>query len=140
MIKSLFIMAFALVSLITAPASAMDSKAQAQKPMLVKFTAEWCGSCKILDPKLEQALSNADINNGLEVVVFDFTNNDTKAAAASLAGEKGLSDIFQKHEPKTGFSLMVDQNMMEQGRFTKENSVEEIEAALKTFIDNQPSS
>jgi len=139
MLKSLFIMAFALVGLVTVPATAMDSEAQAQKPMLVTFTAEWCGSCKILEPKLEQALTNDKINSGLEVVIFDFTNNDTKAAAASLADEKGLTDIFQKHGPKTGFSLMVGQNMQEQGRFTKENSVEEIETTLEEFINNHSS-
>lgn len=141
MLKSLFVMAFALFGTI-ATASAMDETkaememkplAQMEKPVVVRFTADWCGSCKVLEPKFQDAISQMDNKDAFELVTFDFTDDMSKAKSAAMAGETGLTDLYQSLAPKTGMAVLVKDGA-EAVRITKTDSVEVIKAKLETFI------
>lgn len=54
----------------------------------------------------EVAASYAD--KSVQFVTFDFTSDETKAAAASTAKELGVEGTYKKHEGKTGFALVYD--------------------------------
>ena len=79
-----------------------------EKPRLIaaRFTADWCGQCAILQPRLDDvwpAYEDAEI----ERVVFDFTSDerDTPRARAAAAG---IEHIYEPLEGRTGFLLLID--------------------------------
>lgn len=63
---------------------AMDAKANA-----VLIYADWCGSCKVLDPKLEAAKPMFD-GKGIDFVTLDYTNKD-KADLMAQAQAAGVA-------------------------------------------------
>lgn len=81
---------------------------QRAKPKLLAllFRADWCPSCKILEPEynpLEQSLAKEPIL----FVRFDFTNDKTTAQARALSARLGVEPIFRRFEGSTGFALLV---------------------------------
>lgn len=133
MLKAILIMAFALFGTIGNVHSETPPLNYSSKPTLVIFYADWCGSCKILEPKLEQAMGMLENKDALKIVRFDLTDDTTKAKSADMAGENGLTDIYNAHAPKTGFIVMA-QNGQEMGRLTKSDDVATIKAKLETFV------
>jgi len=102
----------------------------------VLIYADWCGSCKILDPKLESIKSGAPIG-GLEYVTLDYTAKDKDAffAAASAAGVEAPVREFFGDSIKTGLLLLIDsddQTVIE--KVTKSYSEAEIVTALKNAV------
>lgn len=133
MLKSLFVMAFALFASITTVNAETPPLAQMDKPIVARFTADWCGSCKILEPKFQEAIGQLDNKDAFDLVIFDFTDDMSKAKAAAKAGETGLTDLYQSLAPKTGMAILVKDGK-EAVRITKADSVEVIKAKLETFI------
>jgi thiol-disulfide isomerase/thioredoxin len=111
---------------------AMQPLSDNDKPVIARFTADWCGNCKILEPKLQQALDETNLRDAFNIVIFDFTNDQSEAEAAAKAGETGLTDLYQKHAPKTGFAILI-KNGQEVARLTKSNSVEDIKTKLMSL-------
>lgn len=107
--KHLFL-TFALFIMATMPAHAdnhMKKEMMAEAGMtVVVYTADWCGSCKILDPAMKEAMAMEGFPE-VTVVKFDMTDAATKAASAKMAEEKGLSKLYDPSS-KTGFALIVD--------------------------------
>ena len=54
----------------------------------------------------ELAASYSD--KGVKFVTFDFTNDETKAAAKAKAEELGVAGTFAKNAPNTGFGLVYN--------------------------------
>jgi len=139
MLKSLFTMAFALFGVL-ASAHAMDKThmkplaMDTHKPTVAVFYADWCGSCKVLEPKMKEAISQIKNKDALKIVKFDLTNDETKAKSAALAGENGLTDLYNAKAPKTGFAVLVNDSGKNPMTLTKTDSVEVIKAKLETFI------
>ncbi len=117
-----------------APNSAMSITDTQVKAVLIY--ADWCGSCKILDPKLKAIKSGAPIG-GLEYVTLDYTDKDKAAffAAASAAGVEAPVREFFGDSIKTGLLLLIDaddQTVIE--KVTKAYSEDEIVTALKNAV------
>ena len=94
--------------------------------------ADWCGSCKTLDPKIQEARAGGDL--GAAFVTLDFTAKDTEAYFAS-ADAAGIGEpIRAKYAEgvKTGQLLLIDVDDAEVvGVVTKEMSAAEIAASVK---------
>ena len=45
---------------------------------------------------------------GVEFVTFDFTSEETTAAAVAKAASLGVSELYASKAPKTGFALVYD--------------------------------
>jgi len=138
MLKSLFVMAFAIFGILsTAQAGDNDMKPLANdthKPTVAVFFADWCGSCKVLEPNMKEALSQIENKDALKIVMFDLTDDETKAKSAALAAENGLTDLYNERAPKTGFAVLVNDSGENPMTLTKTDSVEIIKAKLETFI------
>ncbi len=139
MLKSLFIMAFAVFGILSS-AQADDHIGMkplandTDKPTIALFHADWCGSCKIMDPKLEEAMSMLDNKDALKVVKFDLTDDKTKAKSAAMAAENNLTDLYNAKAPKTGFAVLVNESGENPMTITKADSIEVIKAKLETYI------
>lgn len=99
----------------------------------VKMYADWCRSCKILDPRLSQVQPEFTGGNIL-FVRFDFTDDKTIHQSSMLAGTLGLDRLYAMNARKTGYLAVVDRatgNVVE--RITKDHSEQEIRALLAKY-------
>jgi len=88
-------------------ASAAEGAAKPER-IAALFYADWCGSCKVLDPKIEEARTELAEDAKTLFVTFDLTDDASKAQSAMLAEALGLGSVFETHAGKTGFMLVVD--------------------------------
>lgn len=96
----------------------------------VLFYADWCGSCKAMDPKLKEARASL-VDEPILFVTFDMTNEETKKQSAMLASAIDLEEHFGKNDGKTGFLLVIDPEGNEVVEtITKEDSAEAIRSKL----------
>ena len=99
----------------------------------VKMYADWCGSCKILDPRLAQVQPEFSGGNIL-FVRFDFTDAKAVHQSGMLAGTLGLDRLYAMNARKTGYLAIVDRatgDVVE--RITKDHSEQEIRARLAKY-------
>ena len=136
MFKTLFIALLTFMMAVPTMARADDSDGMtSDTPAVALFYADWCGSCKILEPKLEKAKAALKDKNAIDWVVFDLTNEETKAQSVTLAASKNLSTIYADHAPKTGFAMLVRGDRSgEPVMITKKDSVEEMQDKLNALI------
>lgn len=112
-------------------AQMMDGKTRA-----VFIYADWCGSCKVLDPKIKQARAMEDVP-GLDFVTLDYTNKNAENfyAQAEAAGVHNAVKTYLDGTIKTGMLLLVDVDDDKViGRVTKEIEPKEIVIALKEAV------
>ncbi len=110
-------LAIGLTTVATAPAqSQAQSPAHSQgkmekmdaKPQVVAaiFHADWCGKCKQMGPGVMQTMENLKGDSSVKWVMFDLTNDKTKAASAKLAAANGLTKVWEANQ-STGQVLLV---------------------------------
>lgn len=118
----LAITAIALIGLIGTP---IFSAQAADKTNLVLFYSDYCGQCKILEPKLKEALNDVD-KGAITFIKFDYTDRDRIMASKDVAAENGLTELQKKYGAKTGFAILTDSDGHELGQLSASDSVEEL--------------
>ncbi|MEM1115655.1 MAG: thioredoxin domain-containing protein [Bacteroidota bacterium] len=135
MLRSVLLAPLALALFAAFPASGSDAPpADDAEVYAVVFYADWCGNCRILDPKVMEVWpSFAD--EPIQMVKLDFTDAETTEAAEALAAEHGLSDVLAADAGKTGFIVLVDAESGEEvDRIGARDSVSEIRAKLTAAL------
>lgn len=125
--------AFLLMAILPFSANAEGTHHPDVKYYAVTFYADWCGSCKILDPAISQARESAELDKSdILFVTMDFTDKETIHQSLMLSKALGLSEYVKKAGSKTGYMVVLDANSMaELKRFDKTNDSDAIQSALK---------
>jgi len=145
--KKLLIASFAAMTL-SACGNAVDSgssvkeavsKAEAvvdAKTKAVLVYADWCGSCKVLDPAVNKAKAMGPLP-GVEFVVLDYTDKDEANfyAQAKAAGVEDAIRTYLDGTVKTGQLLLVDVDDAKViNKVTKVDAVPEILSKIKAAV------
>lgn len=132
--KKLFLPALLMV-ILAFPLQAQAEAVHHKTPELigVLYYADWCGSCKILDPQVKKARGKAGLDDMPIVFVrMDLTDKTTSAQSAMLASSLGLGDVYADNKGKTGYMAVVDANTKEVvARIDKTMPADDIAALIK---------
>lgn len=124
-------LALSLVALSLLPSL---SEAMTKSPTLhaVTFYADWCNSCKTLEPNVEKARAEygLDTQNVL-FTTFDLTDDASKNQSALNAASLGLGEVYDGNKGKTGHMLIIDSEGNQIAKVTKKSTPEEIGALIK---------
>ncbi|NCO03360.1 MAG: hypothetical protein GW903_04140 [Alphaproteobacteria bacterium] len=145
--KSLLTLAFAVLAFMP-KAHAMDDMdtkkmmdekpamtAEAPKVKAVVFYSDSCSACKVLGPKMEQAMQAINMDK-IAVVKLDFSSKETIEATKVLATDEELGGLLQKFGAKTGFVTLVGSDGQIIDTIGKDDTESQIAAKLVTAIVN----
>ena len=105
----------------------------------ISFHADWCGSCKILGPKVIKARGKSDLDNkNVLFVKLDLTDGTKRHQSGLMANALGIGEFYKQNAGKTGFILLVNSSNGETvGKLTKDmdsNAIaDKIESSIKAL-------
>ena len=102
----------------------------------VTFHADWCGSCRALEPNMIKARGKSDLDNkNVLFVKLDLTNSTTRHQAMLLAEALDLGDYYDANKGKTGYVLLVDSSKGKAiGKITKDMDAKQISKMIMDGI------
>lgn len=112
--------------------SAAESKESVAAPELVvvKFHADWCGSCQTMGETFENLTAKLDSEPVL-FVELDQTTSAGRTQAGYLMNALGGEAIWEEFGGKTGFILLVNpQDMSVAGKLTKDMGFKDMVKAI----------
>ncbi len=137
--KSLLtILALALIAVMPAAFANDHSMADkmdkdVKKLDVIVFYSDTCGSCKILEPKMMDAMAVLN-NDSFNVVKFDFSNKQTIETTRKLAKDNDVDATLQEYGAKTGFVVLLDNDGNEIEKLTVKDSAADIAAKLTSSV------
>lgn len=101
--------------------------------LVVKFHADWCGSCRALGPAITDLTNKLD-GQAVLFTELDFTNNSKKHQSMLLASALGLDEVVAANQG-TGFILVIDSKTKEiSAKLDKTQSVKEMSKIISDLL------
>ena len=97
---------FAMAGLLGVCMAATAPVRAAQEVVLVNFTSEYCSVCKVLDPRLDQAMAGYDPAR-VARLELDFTSAETSQAAYDRVNGSLLANPYADYLGITGIGVLV---------------------------------
>lgn len=102
----------------------------------VKMDAEWCGKCKVLNPKLNNVLPEFK-DEEILFLKFNMTDDFTIQQSALLAERLNLSQLFEEHKGSTGYMVLLNADTGEVlHTLRSDQSEEELIADISETLDS----
>jgi thiol-disulfide isomerase/thioredoxin len=96
----------ALAALFSAGPTRAEPAAEGSGPILVKIHADWCGTCRKLNPTWDEL--KARHGDSLSYVIFDVTSRDTLVQSTAAAERLGILPVLNRYKARTGTIVIVD--------------------------------
>jgi thiol-disulfide isomerase/thioredoxin len=94
--KNLLLVISLFVAMVFIPNQGNSQENTQPELMVVKFHADWCGSCRTLGPVLTDLTNKLD-GKPVLFVKLDFTNNTSKHQTKLLASSLGIEKIVAQN-------------------------------------------
>ena len=127
-------MSFFLVILISFPVVTGEN---ADEPDLIalRMYADWCGKCKMLDPKVDEVKSEFK-GKRILFAVFDQTDEFAQEQSVLKANLLGLENVQKQFAGTTGLLLLIDPKSGEiKERITHTVSVDDLRKKLTAQLN-----
>lgn len=133
MIKQLTfgVLAVAMMGAVVWPSAARaESGEDVAELVVVKFHADWCGSCQTMGETFENLGAKLDSEPVL-FVELDQTTSAGRKQAGFLLNAMGGKSVWKEYGGKTGFILLLNpEDMSVVGKLTKENGFKDMVKAI----------
>lgn len=128
----------ALVALFSFVGISQVHAMEAAQPKVIGllFYSDSCGSCKVLDPKIE-AVKKDYATKPILFATFDHSNAGSKNQAALLADGLSLGKVYDAQKKASGYMLLIDPKSDEiLAKLTRDMSEAEIKAAFDKALQS----
>ena len=89
--------------------SSFQKLINSEKPVLIDFSAEWCGPCKVMAPILEQV--KREIGDKATVIKIDVDRNQHVSQSLNITGVPTLM-IYKRGKQLWRQSRVLDKNRL----------------------------
>lgn len=113
-----------------------EKTAEERAPKIIGLLmyADWCQSCKVLEPKLNKVKKDFE-GKGIFFTRLDMTDEFTIYQSSLYASWVGFEEIFKENEGRTGYMLLIDPNSRKVlGKLVKTQTPDEIRAAIQAAL------
>lgn len=112
---------------------------QIEPPRLIGLLmyADWCKSCKVLEPKLDEVKRDFE-EKGVLFTRFDMTDDFTRTQSRLFASWVGLEKIFEENEGRTGYMLLIDPGTKQVvSKLVKTQTSDELGQTIQSALDRR---
>ena len=111
-LRTAFGSALVAVSMLTSAAFAADESPSCDSgPYVVKIHADWCGTCKAIDPTWQQL--GTEVGDEATLVTLDVTDRAASEASRATAERLGIAEFFNEYRRQTGTVAVIDCKTLE---------------------------